>query len=569
MNYREVYEKWLSDQAYAQYHEELRALTEETEIEDRFYQNISFGTAGLRGKVGAGTNRMNAYNVARATQGLADYIKAQGEEAVKRGVLIARDSRLQSEEFTNKAAQVLAANGIVTYLFDDYGPTPLLSFGVRYLKTIAGIVVTASHNPPEYNGYKLYWEDGAQVNEDIAEGVSEAIEKITHPSQIHSMNLYEAKEKHLVLFSPRHLEEEYVDAVLATQVHGEIDRDVEIVYTPLHGVGLKYVKKVLQKRGFHHLTVVEEQAKPDGNFPTVSYPNPEDPKAFSLAITLGKEKNAEILMATDPDSDRLGVLVRGKDGEYVRLNGNQTGGLLVYYILEGKKDRLPENPILIKTIVTSDQGANIAKEYGVQVIDTLTGFKNIAYELRIREGQVGYVFGYEESFGYMPSDVIRDKDGIMTCMLFAEMAGYYKKQGKGILDVLEEVYEKFGYYEEYLESIVLEGIEGQKKIQGVMKSFRNKAIEEIHGLELLSVYDYKEGNALDCKTNNLHPLEGMKSNVLKYRYEEDFWFAMRPSGTEPKLKIYFSVKKDSKEEAVKIMEAMKKEVLERVYGELK
>jgi phosphomannomutase len=568
MSYKEMYQKWLEDEAYSEYHNELKLLKDEKDIEDRFYKNISFGTAGLRGKVGAGTNRMNIYNVSKATQGLANFIISKGESVINRGVVIAMDSRNDSKCFSETAAKVLAANGIKTYLFDDVRPTPVLSYAVRYLKTTAGIVVTASHNPPEYNGYKLYWDDGAQVNEEIADGVSNLIEKIKGPNEIKCMDFKEGVEQNLIVQTPKELDETYIEAVLDTKVQSNIDNSVSIVYTPLHGVGLRFVKEVLDRRGFKSLHIVEEQSKPDGNFPTVSYPNPEDPKSFKLAKELGEKTDAELLMATDPDSDRLGVLVRDNNGEYIRLNGNQTGSLLVYYILEGKKDMLPNNPVLIKTIVTSDQGADIAKQYGLEVIDTLTGFKNIAYELRIREGKVGYVFGYEESFGYMPSDVVRDKDGIMTCMLFAEMAGYYKKQNKTILDVLDEIYKKFGYYSEHLEAIVLEGIEGQRKIAKVMESFRDKCVEKIEDNDIAGVYDYLEAKYLNCNTNKYEDLDILKSNVLKYRYNENFWFAMRPSGTEPKLKIYFSAKSDNKEVSERNLVNMKNVVLKRVFDEL-
>ncbi|MFA7412333.1 MAG: phospho-sugar mutase [Tissierellaceae bacterium] len=532
MNYREKFNYWLENAYFDQEtKDELRGLTDEGEIEDRFYTDLSFGTAGLRGKIGAGTNRMNKYTVSLASQGLASTIVKKGKEAMERGVAIGYDVRHYSAEFAEIAARVLAANGIRAFLFDDIRPTPLVSYAIRKLKTISGIVVTASHNPRDYNGYKVYWEEGSQILDDIAHEVSSEIGKIKDFSQIGLMDLSEGVEKGLIQYIGKEIDQAYDEELLKLSINEDIDKDIAIIYTPLNGTGNIPVRRILKKRGFNNVLVVAEQENPDPDFTTVGYPNPEDVKAFDYAKALGRDKGGDIIIATDPDCDRVAIMVKDEKGEFKFINGNQTGALLVNYILSQrhKKGNLPNNGAIVKSIVTGDLSRAIASKYGVKTIDTLTGFKYIcgkANEFDIT-GEQEFIFGYEESIGYVYGTMVRDKDGVNSSMLIAEMAAYYKKQGKTLLDLLEEIYREYGYYREKLISIVLEGLEGSKRIERIMEEFRENPIVAIGNMKLKDTIDYLEDD-----TGN------PKSNVLKYHLDDGSWYTIRPSGTEPKIKLY-------------------------------
>ena len=562
MNYKEKYNMWLEDDYFDEETKaELRAIEDEKEIEDRFYTDLSFGTAGLRGKIGAGTNRMNKYTVALATQGLASTIVNKGQEAMDMGVAIAYDVRQYSDKFSETAARVLAANGIKTYLFDGIRPTPVLSYTVRELGTISGIVVTASHNPREYNGYKAYWKEGSQILDDIADEILDEIGKIDDFKEIKIMDLDEALEKGLIEYIGSEIDEKYNREILNRKIRDgeELDKDIRVVYTPLNGTGNIPVRRVLKDRGFENVFVVEEQEKPDSNFTTVGYPNPEDPKAFDLSVKYGKEKDADILVATDPDADRIAIMVKDRDGEFIFLNGNQTGALLVNYILSSlyKKGKLPKNPAIVKSIVTGDLGRKIAEKYGVETFDTLTGFKNVCAKANEWEntGEYSFVFGYEESIGYNYGTLVRDKDAVIAAMLVVEMAAYYKKNGKNLLEVLEEIYQEFGYYKENLVSVVLEGIEGSKRIERMMDYFRENPIPKIGNMKLFSVIDY----LLDETGND-------KSNVLKYILDDGSWYVVRPSGTEPKIKIYIYSKDKEEEESARKIDLIEKNVVEEMMS---
>lgn len=568
-DYMLEYSKWLEspyiDEATK---EELRRIADnEEEIKERFMFDLEFGTAGLRGKIGAGNNRMNIYTVSKATQGLAQYILDRGEEYAKRGVVIAYDVRRMSKEFARITAQVLAANGVQVYLFDDIRPTPVLSYAVRHLKTASGIVITASHNPPEYNGYKVYWEYGSQIMDDIAEPVEENIRKIEDFGKIKKMEFDEAIQKGLIKIVGKEIDDAYFEKVLSLSLCNDVDKNIGVVYTPLHGTGGRFVNYVLSKRGFTNYFIVPEQLEPNGEFPTVSYPNPEDLKAFDLAIKYAKERNADLILATDPDADRNAVMVR-HNGEYIPLNGNQTGVLLIEYILSQRKAKgiLPKNGIVIKSIVTGDLGKMIAKQYGVETFETLTGFKNICGLENELEDRYSFQFGYEESIGYVTGNFVRDKDGVMMSMLISEMAGYYKKQGKTLIDVLEGLYKKFGYYLEDNFSLIYEGIKGMEKIKRIMEVFRKKYPKEIGTLELVEYIDYNERKVYDKNGKEIGKVEPhiAQSNVLKFIFSDGSWYAIRPSGTEPKLKVYIYSVDKIKTEATKKLSIIKDAILKKI-----
>ena len=531
MEYIEKYKQWLSNEYFdEETKNELRAISDEKEIEDRFYTDLKFGTAGLRGKIGAGTNRMNKYTVSLATQGLAYTIVNKGKEAMDRGVAIAYDVRKYSKEFAEITARVLAANGIKAYLFDDLRATPILSYTVRKLGCISGVVVTASHNPKDYNGYKVYWEEGSQILDNIAEEILGEIARINSFNEVKLMDKDTATKNGLIKIIGQEIDDDYNAKLLKMAINEDIDKEIAIIYSPLNGTGNIPVRRILKDRGFTNVTVVSEQEKPDSNFTTVGYPNPEDPKAFAYAEKLAYEIGAELLIATDPDCDRVAIEVKNADG-YTFLNGNQTGALIVNYVLSSRysKNDLPENPAIVKSIVTGDLGKVIADKYGVKTFETLTGFKNICalpneWE---RTKEYEFILGYEESIGYLYGNLVRDKDAVITTMIIAEMAAYYKKQGKNLLEVLEEVYEEYGYYSEKLISIVLEGVEGQEKIKRIMEEIRHNPIGEIQDLKLVKTIDY-----LNDET------DAGKSNVLKYYLNDGSWYAIRPSGTEPKIKLY-------------------------------
>ena len=570
MTYMKKYEEWLNNEHFDEKtREELKSIAgDHKEIEDRFYTDLEFGTAGLRGKLGAGLNRMNLYIISRATQGLAEYIKEYGQEYMDRGVAIAYDCRHFSEEFAATAAQVLAANGIKAYLFEELRPTPELSYAVRTLNTASGIVVTASHNPREYNGYKVYWEDGAQILSSIANAITDKIQSITDFSSIKLMDMKEAKEKGLIVMLGKEMDDEYFEKVKSLAIREDIYKDIKVVYTPLNGTGNIPVRRVLKERGFTNIIVVPEQENPDPDFTTVGYPNPEDVKAFKYAQALGKKENAELLIATDPDCDRLAIMVKDSNGEYVAFNGNQTGAILIKYVVEGKKDKgtLSTNAAIVKSIVTGDLGKVIAAKYGVETFEVLTGFKNICGKIPDfeKDNSHEFIFGYEESIGYTAGTFVRDKDGVIASMLLCEAAAYYKSQGKTLIDILNEVYEEFGYYRENLISIVLEGIEGQDRIARMMVEYRKDNPKTIGSAKLVKYIDYDIQKSYDMINGTEEPTGIPVSNVLKFYFDDDSWYAVRPSGTEPKIKIYTY----SKGETLAAAEEKLKEMLEIVVGKL-
>lgn len=559
MDYLEKYKYWVTSEFFdADTKKELEAIKDdEEEIKSRFYMDLTFGTAGLRGIIGAGTNRMNKYTVALATQGLADTILGKGSNAKDRGVAIAYDVRHFSREFSNIAARVLAANGIKVYLFDDIRPTPLLSYTIRKLNTISGIVVTASHNPKDYNGYKVYWEEGSQILDDIASEILDNINRIRNFSDIRFIRLEEGIEKGLIKYIGTEIDDQYIEDVINSRLRDDVDKDISVVYSPLNGTGNKLVRRVLKERGFSNVFVVPEQENPDPDFKTVGYPNPEDVKAFEYSERYGKERNADILLATDPDCDRVSCMVKREGGDFVALNGNQIGALLVNYILSSRYEMgtIPHNAVIVKSIVTGDLSKAIAEKYNVSTIETLTGFKHICGKANEfdKTKEHTFIFGYEESIGYVYNTFVRDKDGVISSMLIVEMAAYYKKKGKTLLDVLEELYNEHGYYLNKLISIVLEGIEGSERIQRIMESFRNDPITEIGDMKLINSIDYLRDET-----------DTPKSNVLKYFFDDGSWYAVRPSGTEPKIKIYIYSKGSNNVLAEKKIRDVEKKVMDRI-----
>ena len=548
MDFRQVYESWLNDTTIDEATKaELKAIANDPkEIEDRFYKDLDFGTGGLRGVLGAGTNRLNIYTIRKATQGLANYILASDAYKPGMGVAIAHDSRRMSPEFSTEAALVLNANGIKTYTFDSLRPTPLLSFAVRYLGCVAGIVVTASHNPPEYNGYKVYWSDGGQCPYPRDEAIIREVEKITDFAMVKTMPKQKAEEECLFNIAPPVVDEAFLANVKAQSLNPEIipGSDIKIVYTPLHGAGNVLVRRALGDMGFSNVYVVKEQEQPDGNFPTVDYPNPEDMKAFACAINLAKEKDADIVVATDPDCDRVGVAVK-QDGEYVLLNGNMTGVLLTEYLVTQiqAKGRLPVNGAIISTIVSTKMAGAIAEANGLAYMEVLTGFKYIGEKIKEFEqtGSHNYIFGFEESYGYLAGTYARDKDAVGATLLICEAAVFYRKQGLSLWDVLQNLYEKYGMYKESIESITLKGVEGVENIKKIMTALRQNPPKNLGGARVTEARDYKSGEIADLLTGQIRPTELPVSDVLYYATEDNSWACIRPSGTEPKIKIYFGV----------------------------
>lgn len=564
--YRVKYEQWLNDPAISEVDkQELKNIeNDEKEIEDRFYKDLEFGTAGLRGVIGIGTNRMNTYTVTKATQGLANYIIQKGGQ--NRGVAIAYDSRRMSTEFSEQAALCLNANGIKTYRFDTLRPTPELSFAVRELGCIAGIVVTASHNPPEYNGYKVYWEDGAQIVEPTDKEIIAEVNKVTDLSAIKTMEKSVAESQGLYHIIGTEIDKRYLEELKKLVVNqkaiDETQKDIRIVYTPLHGTGNIPVQTILKELGFENVYVVKEQAEPDGNFPTVDYPNPEDPKAFKLALELAKQKNADIILANDPDADRLGVYAKNQaTGEYIQFNGNMTGNLIAEYILSQKKANrtLPSNGAIIKTIVSSNLTDAISKAYHVKLFSTLTGFKNVAKIIRAFEennNEYECLYSYEESYGCIIGTHARDKDGIVAVMTLCEAACYYKQKGMTLWDAMLAMYEKYGYYKEKQFSITLKGIEGAEQIKQMMENMRKHPVIEIAGEKVISFGDYQAQNIHNNETGEDVSTNLPKSNVLYFELAGDSWCCVRPSGTEPKIKFYMGVKGTSLEDADKKLEEL-------------
>ena len=557
--YKIKYESWLNDPAISEKDkQELRSIAkDEKEIEDRFYKDLEFGTAGLRGVIGIGTNRINKYTVAKATQGLANYIIKKGGQ--NRGVAIAYDSRRMSPEFSREAALCLNANGIKTYRFDSLRPTPELSFAVRELGCIAGIVVTASHNPPEYNGYKVYWKDGAQIVEPTDKEIINEVNAITDFGAIKKIDEQEAVAQGLYNTIGEEIDKRYIEELKKLVVNqkaiDKMQKDIKIVYTPLHGTGNILVQTILRELGFENVYVVPEQEKPNGEFPTVDYPNPEDPNAFKLALKLAKEKDADIILANDPDADRLGMYAKNnKTGEYIRFNGNMTGNLIAEYILSQKQinGTLPKNGAIIKTIVSSKLTDAIAKAYNVKLFSTLTGFKNVAKIIRgFEENNNEYecLYSYEESYGCIIGTHARDKDGIVAVMTLCEAACYYKQNGMTLWDAMLSIYKKYGYYMERQFSITLKGVEGAQKIKQMMENMRNNPATEIAGEKVKSFGDYQSQIIHNNETGENTSTNLPKSNVIYYDLTNDNWCCARPSGTEPKIKFYMGVKGTSLEDA--------------------
>lgn len=574
MSWETTYERWIQKENLEQpLKTALEGMKENrTALEDCFYKNLEFGTGGMRGEIGPGTNRMNTYTVRKASLGLAHFIEEQGEKAKNRGVVIAYDSRHQSPEFAMEAAKTLATQGIQAYVFESLRPTPELSFAVRYLKAFSGIVVTASHNPPEYNGYKVYGSDGGQLPPKEADEVIEKVNAVADELSIEVKSEEELKNDGLIQVVGEEIDKAYMDQLTKISLNKEVIKemhDLSIVFTPLHGTANIPVRKGLEQLGFTNVTVVKEQEQPDPNFSTVKSPNPEEHAAFELAIQYGKESDAEILMATDPDADRVGIAVKNSDGEYEILTGNQTGALMIEYILSQRKEKgsLCSKGIVFKTIVTSELGRVIAEAYGLTCEDTLTGFKFIGEKIKEYEksGKHTFLFGYEESYGSLIGDFVRDKDAVQACLMGAEMAAYYKKQGKTLYDALNEVYEKYGYYKEDLESLTLKGKTGAEQIENLLAGFRADLPLEINGQKLVVSEDYKTSIKYDVETDETNEIQLPKSNVLKYKLSDGSWFCVRPSGTEPKVKFYFGVNADTNEKANEVLTSLKQAVMDLVH----
>lgn len=574
MNYREKYDRWLTSEIInEETKEELRNIKDDKEIEDRFYKDLEFGTGGLRGVIGAGSNRMNIYTVSKATQGFANYLNDSFENP---SVAIAYDSRNMSKEFAKATALTLAANNIKVYLFEDLRPTPMLSFTVRHLNCTGGVVITASHNPKEYNGYKVYDEFGGQVTDLKAEKIINCANDIKDFSEIKMISEEKALEEGLLNYIGEEVDKAYIEKVKGLTIRKELvkdkAKDLKIIYTPIHGSGNMPVRRVLEELGYENLSVVKEQELPDGNFPTAPYPNPEDPKVFEIALERAKNENPDIIFGTDPDCDRIGVVVKDSDGEYKVLTGNQTGLLLTDYILSSLKEtgKLPKNGTVIKTIVTTEGAREIANHYNVEILDVLTGFKYIGEKIREfkESGSNTYLFGFEESYGYLAGDFVRDKDAVIAGMLISEMTLYYKEKGLSLAEGLNELYKKFGFFKEELVSIELKGKEGQEKIASCIESLRNTEVTEISGVKVRVKLDYKlsiEENLIEnTKTN----IELPESNVLKFILENGSSFVVRPSGTEPKMKVYLAVKGSSLDGAQEDMVRFKENVMSLIESKL-
>ncbi len=578
MDYKQMYQQWLDNPYFDEAtKEELRGIAgDEREIEDRFYMDLEFGTAGLRGVIGAGTNRMNIYTVRKATQGLANYILSVSGE--KKGVAIAFDSRHMSPEFADEAALCLAGNGIRAYVFESLRPTPELSYAVRKLGCIAGINITASHNPPEYNGYKVYWEDGAQITPPHDTGIMNEVKAVTDYATVKTMEKEAAQAAGLYIQIGADIDDPYIAELKSLVLHQDcidaVKDELTIVYTPLHGTGNLPVRRVLKELGFTNVYVVPEQELPDGDFPTVSYPNPETEEAFALGLKLGKEVHADLILATDPDADRLGVYVLdSKTGEYHALTGNMSGCLIGDYVISQRKERdgsLPADGAFVKSIVSTNMADAIAKYYGIELIEVLTGFKFIGQQILKfeTEGKGTYLFGMEESYGCLPGTYARDKDAVVASMVLCEAAAYYKTKNMTLWDAMLSMYERYGYYCDHVESITLKGIEGLAKIQEILTTLREHAPAEIGGYQVLAVRDYKTGVIRDVTSGNEKPTGLPGSNVLYYELTEDAWVCVRPSGTEPKVKFYLGVKGSSLSDASDKAKALGERLLSMIQAML-
>lgn len=573
LDFNKEYQVWLEKtKDNKKYQDELKSLSSE-EIQDRFYQDLEFGTAGLRGIVGVGTNRMNELVIARASKALACVIENHGSKYKERGIVIGHDSRNYSKEFARLTALIMASNNIKTYLFEDLRPTPEVSFAILKYNAVSAVNITASHNPKEYNGYKVYWEEASQIKDEIAKQILSEIKKLDLFKNYVSITFEEALEKGLIEIIGSECDESYYSEVLNTSKRddSELDKSIKIVYTPLNGAGNIPVRTVLARKGFENVYVVSEQEKPDGNFPTLIYPNPEDLKAFEYSEKLAKKVNADILIATDPDCDRLAVEIM-HHGNIIPLNGNQTGVLLIDYLIKTLKDKnlMPKNPVIVKSIVTGNLGREIAKKNGVETINVLTGFKNIcavANEFE-KTKEKKYIFGYEESIGYNIGTFVRDKDGVTSALLLAEMAAYYKKQGKTLIDVLEDIFKEYGYYVEEGISIVLKGIEGQQRIKRMMKEFRNIYPKQIGDISVVKINDYLNRVSKDVVNNTQTGIVDIeKTDAVEFSFSDQVtWFTLRPSGTEPKIKIYLYTMAKTKEEALKKLNEVKEKSLEILMG---
>ncbi|MED1609496.1 phospho-sugar mutase [Bacillus paranthracis] len=574
MNWKQEFSRWLS---YAELDAELKEQLEnmkqdEKKIEDSFYKNLEFGTGGMRGELGAGTNRLNVYTVRKATQGLAKFIEKLGEEAKKRGVVVAYDSRHKSPEFAMEVAATLGAHGITTYVFESLRPTPVLSFAVRHLHTVSGIVLTASHNPPEYNGYKVYGEDGGQLPPKEADELISYVNAVEDELTVEVADVEQLKADGLLHIIGQEVDDAYAaelnNVIINKEMVEKAGKDLKIVFTPLHGTSNLSVRRGLKEVGFTDVTVVKEQELPDPNFSTVKSPNPEEHAAFEYAIREGEKVGADVLIATDPDADRLGVAVRNHDGEFQVLTGNQTGALMLDYLLSQKKENgtLPENGVVLKTIVTSEIGRTIAKAYGLDTIDTLTGFKFIGEKIKQYEesGQYEFQFGYEESYGYLIRPFCRDKDAVQSVLFACEVAAYYKSQGKTLYDGLLEVFEKYGFFREDLVSLTLKGKDGAEQIQEMMATFRENPPKEVAGLTVVAVEDYKASIITSLQDGHKEEIHLPKSNVLKYQLEDGSWFCLRPSGTEPKIKFYFGVQDNSLQNSEQKLLTIKEDIMNRL-----
>ncbi|WP_194190571.1 phospho-sugar mutase [Clostridium chrysemydis] len=574
MNYKDKYNEWLTSEIInEETKNELREIKDEKEIEDRFYKGLDFGTGGLRGIIGAGTNRMNIYTVSKATQGFADYLNQNFD---KPSVAIGYDSRNKSDEFALASALTLAANGVKVYLFEGLRPTPMVSFATRELDCKGGIVITASHNPKQYNGYKVYDEFGGQVTDDKAGKVISCVNDVTDFGAIKTISEEEAKEKGLLVYIGEDIDFKYIEKVKGLTINESLvkdkAKDLKIIYTPIHGSGNMPVRRVLKELGYENVSVVKEQEAPNGEFPTAPYPNPEDPRVFSLALEMAKKDGADVIFGTDPDCDRIGVVVKDSDGEFKVLTGNQTGLLLTDYILSAAKEngKLPKNGVVIKTIVTTEGAREIANHYGIEIMDVLTGFKYIGEKIHEfkNSGDKTYLFGFEESYGYLAGDFVRDKDAVIASMLIAEMTLYYKNKGLSLAEGLNALYEKFGFYKEDLVSLELKGKEGQEKIAKCIDSLRNATIKEIDGIKVKTKLDYKLSKEENMLDETVSEIKLPKSNVLKFILENGSSFVVRPSGTEPKMKVYLAIKGDSIEGAKKDLAKFKENVMKLVESML-
>ncbi|MDP4094231.1 MAG: phospho-sugar mutase [Bacillota bacterium] len=571
MTSNEKYLFWMQNEYFDnETKEELKKIQgNQSEIEERFYKDLEFGTGGLRGIIGAGTNRMNIYTVRKASQGVASSIAKKGEEARKKGIVIAHDPRHMSREFAVEAAKVFAGNGIKAYLFDELRPTPELSFAVRYLNASMGINITASHNPKEYNGYKVYGEDGGQLPLEESNIVLEEIEKLEDITKVKFISRDEAEKRGLLQIIGQEVDNEYITRLKTISINPELVKKVsdsfKIVYTPIHGTGNKLVRRILDEIGFKHVLVVKEQENPDPDFSTVRSPNPENREAFSIAIELAKKENVDLIIGTDPDCDRVGIIVRNQNNEYITLTGNQTGCLMLEYVLSQKKAKgqLPSNGFVVKSIVSTELAKKIAQNYGIEMIQVLTGFKFIGEKIKLLDemGDRKFLFGFEESYGYLAGTFARDKDGVVASMLIAEMAAYYKSRGMSIYEGLLEIYRKYGYSSETITSYTLEGKEGIGRIKSTMSSLREDCVVNFSGSGAAVVRDYLTGTRLDVKTSQKSRLDLPESDVLYYEMEDGSWFCVRPSGTEPKIKIYFGVSEKDQQTTEMKMNEFKNNVL--------